>query len=291
LDPGSQLYVAVIDTNYAAEPYHCIMKTQWMDDLSRFPYVDGVEFYSVTSYEQAECQLRVVTVPRSRHRSLNPSSHLLFQTLKAFLLRSSAGWLFVINDAAYVRVPNLDAFLRSSLERQRPAAVFARGSCVERRFYFQMLSITSGILISRRAVERLIDKEETWNVTIEIGLPAEEALSQILDGISVTARWSKKDDFLGQPFRHSEFRQRLLDKRFDGLVTCQRPNANSGSSGIATVCSTEFTKVNDLVVWAGAGNNATDKEWFLKNARDMLRDVPDHVHFIWDRLFPELCTR
>jgi hypothetical protein len=153
-----------------------------------------------------------------------------------------------------------------------------------------MLSITSGILISRRTVEHLMGKEETWNVTIEIGLPAEEALSQILDDVSVSARWSKKDEFLGQPFRHSEFRQRLLNKKFDGLVKCQQPNTNPVNSGIATVCSTEITRVNDIVVWAGAGKNATDKEWFLKNAKDMLKDVPDHVHFVWDRLFPELCT-
>jgi hypothetical protein len=129
-----------------------------------------------------------------------------------------------------------------------------------------------------------------WNVTIETGLPAEEALGQILDSVGVHARSAKKDDFLGQPFRSREFNQRLLEKRFGGLKKCEHPNANPVSSGIAAVCSTEISQFNRLVVWAGGGRNATEKEWFLRHAGAMLTDTPDFVHFTWDRLFPELCV-
>jgi hypothetical protein len=62
----SQLYVAVVDTAYSPAPYHCLMKRQWMDDISRLAHVDGVEFYSTTSYEESECQLRAIGVPDAK---------------------------------------------------------------------------------------------------------------------------------------------------------------------------------------------------------------------------------
>jgi hypothetical protein len=57
------------------------------------------------------------------------------------------------------------------------------------------------------------------------------------------------------------------------------------------VCSGEIIKFKDIIVWAGGGKNNTGKEWFLTHAQEMLKDLPDNVHFIWDRLFPELCRK
>jgi hypothetical protein len=262
-----------------------------MDAISRADYVDGVEFYSTSPYEQTECDLRAIAVAAPEFRTRNPSTHLLFETLRLFLARSSAGWLFLINDAAHVRTDRLDRFFREEMAGDGGRAIFARGSCVERRFYFQMLSITSGILITRSTAERLLAKDEMWNVTMEIGLPAEEALNQILDDIGVRARASKRDDFLGQPFRVPNFRQNLLNKEFSDLQQCQKPSENPEQPGVAAVCSTEITKMNELIVWAGAGRNNTDKEWFLTHAKIMLENLPDKVHFVWDRLYPALCKQ
>jgi hypothetical protein len=154
-----------------------------------------------------------------------------------------------------------------------------------------MLSIQSGILLTRRTVMDLIDRAEMWNVTIETGLPAEEALSQILDDVGVVAKGSRHDTFLGQPFRNWDFNDDLLQKRFEHLKTCYRPDQKPENPGIANVCSGEITRFKDIVVWAGGGKNATGKEWFLTHAAEMFRGLPDEVHFIWDRLFPELCRK
>jgi hypothetical protein len=261
------------------------MKNQWMDHFAEQPSIDGVEFYSVTFYNHTSCELPVVTVRRPAFQR-NPSSHLLFEIFTMYIKRSFADWLFLIGDAAYIDHKKLFTYFSSVIGRPRN---FAQGSCVERRFYFQMFSITSGILISRETVEALLGKKEMWNVTFETGLPAEEALSQILDSIGIVVRSRRKDTFLGQRFRNPGFNRNLLEKKFDKLKHCQRPNADAGSSGVAAVCSTEITPFRELIVWAGGGRNESEKEWFLQNAEAMLRDVPESVHFVWDRLFPELC--
>jgi hypothetical protein len=287
----SQVYIAVMDTSYSPAPYHCLMKDQWMDEIATRPFIDGVEFYSILPLEHRECIFPMVTVKRSPFpRAVNPSSHLVFQILAMYLKRSFSGWLFLISDAAYVHCETLCAYINASMNRGPPSP-FAEGSCVERRFYFQMLSISSGILMTRGTVESLVQNEEMWNVTIETGLPADESLSQILDDVGAIPKAGKRDELLGQPFRNPEFSRNLIERSFDSLEHCEHPDDKSRVSGVAAVCSTAVTQLNRLVVWAGGGRNATEKEWFLRNARIMIENAPDFVHFTWDRLYPQLCRK
>jgi hypothetical protein len=287
---SQQVYIAVIDTAYSAERYHCIMKRQWIDSVSQFDYIDGIEFYSVVPFQNPDCDFAPLTVPPFRYDVPNPSSHLLFHTLRMFLERSSAEFLFVINDAAYVDIDKFDRFLRESYASVSTMRSWAAGGCIERRFYFQMLTVTSGILLTRNTIQHVVERESMWNVTIETGLPSEESFSQILDDASVTPKWSRRDEFLGQPFRKQIFGEKLMTKDFGHLKQCVTPNDNPGDSGIATVCSTSIVPLKSLIVWAGGGKRPEDKERFLLNAKEMLEGNPDNLHFTWDRLYPELCT-
>jgi hypothetical protein len=286
--PQSQLYIAVMDTAYGIARYHCRMKRQWMDRISELPFVDGLEFYSLASSKNPNCTLPLFHVPPRARKSANPSSFLLYQILQLFLARSDADWLFLIGDAAYVNFENLKGYLREWMSHNTMYS-WARGSCVERRYYFQMLSIQSGILITRKTVEELLARGEMWDVTIDTGLPADEALSQVFDDVGVVAKASREDRFLGQPFRNHRFYDSLIQKKFDDLKVCERPDKKPEEPGIASVCSGEITQFKSLVSWAGGGKSEAGKEWFLEHAEEMLNGLPDSVNFIWDRLFPELC--
>jgi hypothetical protein len=264
------------------------MKAQWIDHFAELSFVDGIEFYSIETFDNPKCGLSVVPIPRLSRKFANPSAYLLWQILRNFLERSDAGWLFLIGDAAYVKIEKLEEYLKKWMKGDIQR-IWARGSCVERRYYFQMLSIQSGILITRNTVEELLVRDEMWNVTMETGIPAEEALSQILDDVGVIAKASKEDWFLGQPFRNWSFHDDLLEKRSDHLKVCERPDLKPSEAAIAAVCSGEITRFSNLIVWAGGGKNATTKEWFLTHAKEMMEGLPDNLHFIWDRLFPELC--
>jgi hypothetical protein len=288
--PSQQVYIAVIDTAYSPQRYHCLMKEQWIDALLQFDYIDGIEFYSISPFHNPDCNFSPLSIPPLNFNIPNPSSHVLYHALKLFLSRSSAEYLFLINDAAYVNVPKLDDYLRSALSTGRRGR-WAIGGCIERRFYFQMLTITSGILLSRHTAEEVVSRDSMWNVTIETGLPSEESFSQILDDVGVTPRFSRRDEFLGQPFRNPAFNEQMLTKEFKNLRTCVRPSDNPGDSGVATVCSTAIVPWGDIIIWAGGGRTAAGKEAFLRNAKAMLEGNPADLHFTWDRLFPELCTR
>jgi hypothetical protein len=279
-----------MDSSYQSATYHCLMKSQWMDQVADWNFVDGLEFYALDVFENPKCTLPAVVVQPPLRRAANPSAYLLFETLRFFLARSQAGWLFLIGDAAFVKTQKLEAHLKHCVNRWYHFSS-ARGSCVERRYFFQMLSIQSGVLINRQTVEHMINHEEMWNVTIATGLPADEALSQVLDAVGVDVKGSKDDHFLGQPFRNRSFNSDLLEQSFDHLKVCKRPDGKPEKPSIASVCSSEITRFNDVIVWAGGGRDAVAKEWFLTHAQAMIDGVPDSVHFIWDRLFPELCLK
>ena len=295
LNTSKMLYVLILDDEYQASPHQCLMKQQWMDKFMERPEVDGVEVYSVNYWENKECNLSSITIDELPSQQINPSAFLLYKSLQLFLQRSEAGWLFIIGDSAYIKVDRFFDFFNKSTFRTNPEReTYLLGSCVEERYFFQMLLSSSGLLLSRRFAEKLVKtgNDELWNVSYRVGITADEILSKIADKINVYVPGRQTTEFLGRGWAQKEMYEMLLSKNFSALPKCKIPreylNPAPGELGL---CISQIISIEKMSVWAGARKRFITKYDFLHNAERMLEDLPENLSYYWDRIYPTLCFK
>jgi hypothetical protein len=117
-----------------------------------------------------------------------------------------------------------------------------------------------------------------------VEIDGHEALSHALDINGLYALWNHNQRFFGHPFMRAGDYNALLTKNFTGIRVCPP------SYGFTRVCYMTFQKVNELVVWAGAGREM-GKEDFLDNAKRMFEGVADDVMFSYHIYEAELCMQ
>lgn len=290
--PEHSLYVIVLDEMNSPAHYHCITKKLWMNNFTQNYLVDGVEIYSFAGWYNKECNLTSINIKPPPYKMTDFSSWRLHEALKESLNRTDAGFFFIVGDAAYINTERFfQKFLSVSGRYSGFSNAFASGGCIERRYFFQMFSLSSGIFLSRFMVQKILNLEWKWNVSIEIELPAEESLSQILDTAGQYILYGHIDNMIGAHWLNPEHYSYLKFKKFDKLTKCQVPesylNPEPGKNG---VCSTRINKMNDIIVWAGSINNSfQSKEDFLSNAPDFLDKLPDNIGYYWEKYLPHLC--
>ncbi|KAI5482299.1 hypothetical protein TVAGG3_0866320 [Trichomonas vaginalis G3] len=155
-----------------------------------------------------------------------------------------------------------------------------------------MLLLDSGILLSRSLVQKIVDTmdDHLWQVAFQIGLPADEILSEIVETLGIIVRDRQTDEFLGRGWRSEEHYKMFLNKSFDSLPICSIPFEllRPGASQLG-LCSPRITQVNDMSVWSAL--NYQSKEDFLNTAEKMLENIPQNVCYYWDRLYPTICIK
>lgn len=285
------LYIAVIDTEFKPHPYQCLMKKQWIDPILQYPFIEAIEFYSRIRWSNELCNITTIISPPSIFKeTLNPTSWILLNTLKMFLERSNSDYVLIIGDSCYMKVKEfIDYFLafHSSIS----------GSCVEQRYFFQMLLIESGILLSRNNAVKIVSKDaiETWNVACEVGIDSDEAFSQILDQVGIHPKYHAEDSFLGREFRNFSDFKRLQTKSYDDLPICKIPDIYiHNPPGEQGICSAKVTKFNDVILWSAPfyslyGKSAASKYEFLLHAELMLNNNSDKLGYYWAQSHPTLC--
>ncbi|OHT11240.1 hypothetical protein TRFO_01201 [Tritrichomonas foetus] len=292
MSPNEMLYIAIMDTEYGPKKYQCISKRQWVDELNKKPFVDGIEYYSGKHWKNSECGILTIVTPKSVFNSPNPSPWILLSTLNMFLKRSSSNWLMLINDAAYMRVDLFESQFHKMIQQKRPDIYsVAYGSCIDLRYFFQMLLFDSGVILSRKTVERLVGQEakETWEVVCEVGIEAQEALSHLLPHAGIYVRSGSSTNFLGREFQFEIEYKRLLEKNFANLSVCNVPLIYTQNiPGECGVCTKHITRFKDVSIWSGHGKHMSKIE-FLMNADKMLKDIPDDVGWFWNPTRPKIC--
>lgn len=306
---GKTLYIAIIDSEYEPRPFQCLMKKQWVDELSKYDFVDNIEYYSRIRWTNKECNITTIVTPPPKYKdTLNPTTWILFNTLKMYLERSNSSCLLIIGDSSYLKVKEFVKYFDSYFHP-------IYGGCIEQRYFFQMLLIESGILISRRVVEKFLLESvmTTWDVGSEVGITADEIFSQVGDQVGFYMKNYAENKFVGREFREYKDFDRLKQKDFDDLPPCKIPyryiHNQPGEQGI---CSAEITNFSRIIIWSGAipsdpsqssekkssifgseieSESSKNKFEFLKNAEQMMNNNPDYLSYYWAQSKPRLCRR
>ncbi|EAX96547.1 hypothetical protein TVAG_256870 [Trichomonas vaginalis G3] len=288
---SDKLYVMILDSEFESRPHQCIMKRQWMDPFLEHVEVDGIEVYSANAWTNKECNLSSITIPELPEQKINPGAFLLYESLKLFLERSDAGWLYIIGDAAYIKVDRFFAWLGNIMKSHSALTEnFIIGSCVEERYFFQMLLTSSGVLLSRAYVKRLVATrdDDLWDVSMAVGITADEILAKISDKIGVYIPGKQTSDLVGRGFTDASHYKILMDKDFDNLPKCNIPQEYLRPfAGELGLCTAQIMKFNDIRVWSATRH--LGKQKFLEDAEEMLNNNPDSLGYYWDRLYLTLC--
>lgn len=311
---GKTLYIAIIDTEYAPHPFQCLMKNQWVDELSKHWFIDKIEYFSRIRWTNKQCNITTIVTPHPKFKdTLNPTSWILVNTLKMFLERSKSPYLFIVGDSCYLKVNEFVDFFSKFNGR-------ISGGCIEQRYFFQMLLIESGIIISRQTVMNFISDSamKTWDVASEVGITADESFSQIGDQVGLYIKNYAENRFVGREFREYSDFDRLKNKRFEDLPPCTIPSVYiNNPPGEQGICSSEITKFNQIISWSAfipadptkttsykssltdklnfnsnsdnESESARNKYKFLKNARKMINNNPDYLSYYWAQSKPRLC--
>ena len=276
------LYIAIFDDEYEPKPYQCLMKKQWIDPFSHNPFIDGIEMYSLTYFHNKECNLSTISIPLPAKRMKDPSSWQIYNILKSFLERSKSAWLFLVGPAAFIQEENFFYFFKHLLnEYTDEYTIMSRGCCIEPSYYFQILQISSGVFISRRSVEKILQLNEFWNVVFSIEIDGNEALFHALDQIGVIASQSNSIGMIGDAFLDEKDFERLLTKNFEGLPQCQTNIERDRT------CIEDPQLFLSMISWAGGGKN--NRTFFLQNAEKMIKDVKPNLGIVWIGQKPKLC--
>ena len=280
------LFVVVLDRDGRPGRHFCQMKRQWMEKLAAQKDVEDVILVSEKFWKMDECSLSTLTVPRPKYGTPDTSAWLLYKSFELFLERSRSGWLFLVGDCVYVKV---DEFL-SFFKQGRNAGTLV-GGCVEKRYFFQMLVLESGILLNRQTVLKLIEPElaDTWQVMFEIGLPYDEALAHAADQVGFYFKGQKFNLFLGREFQNVSNFDALLTKSFTDLKPCIVPDKYLfNGPGDIGVCTPKVTLWSNLLTWSASG--ILSKTQFLEEAERMLDNNPSDLAFFWEGSKPALCN-
>ena len=279
------IYIAIQDSVYEPSDLMCTLKKSWISDVETLPFVDGVEYYSISSYEDSSCRMKTITFddPPSRFPiTRSPSCYLLYSTLQMFLKRSESNWLLVVSDSAYVHPQNLVKFMEELSKVGYYNLAFAKGQCVELRDYFQIFSPASGALFSRNAVKKILERPRKMELSCEIEIPAFEAVAHQLDDMSVFAIHNHEPRFLGQAFTQKSDYNVLETGILTNVKQCEQFYDSP------RVCFTRSNKFKDLIVWAGSGDRI-DRLEFLEKAKKWIDDAPDNLGFMYNSYFTDLC--
>jgi hypothetical protein len=290
--PIESLYVMIIDQEYSAQPFQCLFVDQWVNEMAESEYVDGIEIYSLNAWTNKECNISSITISQLPKHTINPSAFLALRSMQLALKRTDAEWFFMINDAAYINVRRFLDFFDLKKRTTDNRKTFMIGSCVEERYFFQMLLFDSGVLMSRDIVEMMADSENDhrWDVAFQTALTADEIFAEIADknGISISSK--QTHEFLGRGFRNIKDYDRLREKNFEGLPHCKIPIELlvPGPSQLG-ICSAQVFRMGDMSVWSAL--RGMSKMQFLEEAAAMLSALPENLGYYWDRLYPTLCLR
>lgn len=304
---GKALYIAVIDSEYGPHPFQCLMKKQWIDEISKQGFIDKIEYYSRVRWTNKECNITTIVTPQPKYKdTLNPTTWILVSTLKMFLERSNSQYLLIIGDSCYIKTKDFADYFSKFYHP-------ILGGCIEQRYFFQMLLIESGILISRQTVKKFLSDSvmDTWDVGSEVGITAEEIFSQVGDQAGYYIKNYVENKFVGREFRELKDFDRLKQKNFDDLPPCTIPDIYiHNPPGEQGVCSSQITKFNNIIIWSAAlpadptkstqhkssifnseieSESAKNKYDFLKNAEQMINNNPDFLAYYWAQSKPRLC--
>ena len=283
---ANSFYTLIFDDVYEPKDYHCIMYDQWIDSLIDSELVDGIEIYSLNGWKHPKCKLSTVTVPPPPVKMYDPTSWQMLKSLEMFLERSQSNWLFLVGDAAYIRVPKFLSFMAETMRNNRGSV--AKGGCVEVRYFFQMLELASGIVLSREAVEKIVALDTHWNVSIRTEMNGEQALGHALNNIRMHVPWLHTNGFVGNAFYSSKDYKILAGGEFSKLNKCfVRDELKNPPPGTSGNCAKDSQKFRDVFSWAGGGKN--NRKEFLENAETWLSAADDSVGVIWERRNPVLC--
>ena len=289
---SDKLFVIITDRNEESGPHFCQMKRQWIDKLNESGDIEAIVVVSQRFWQNSECGITTLTIPPPKYPTVERSAWLLFQSIQLFLEHSNSGWLFLTGDSVYVKVPEfLALFHRMRSEKDAAGFKTIIGGCIEKRYFFQTLSLESGILLSRHTATRLLEPEvmDNWNVILETGISDEEALGHVADQIGVYFKGQKFNLFVGQEFRNASHFDMLMTKQFEGLNACIVPNKYIfNDPGEAGVCTAKVTRWKDVITWSGSGT--LSKANFLEQAETMLNNNPPELGFYWDKSKPMLCN-
>jgi hypothetical protein len=168
------------------------------------------------------------------------------------------------------------------------SSVYMSGGCIERRYFFRMFVVDSGVIMSRKGVERILLQKEAWNMMIDIGIAFDETLGHIADDIGLGIHSQARHQFVGREFRRRHDFETLRLKNFTNLSTCAVPKQFfQVVPGELGVCSTSISRFGDVFAWSGVGEG--DPVQFLREAEQMMTGNPDNLGFWWDWTKPVLC--
>ena len=283
-----RLFVVVLDRDGRPGRHFCQMKRQWMEKFAAHDDVEDVVVISEKFWTMDECGVSTLTVPPPKYGTPDTSAWLLYKSFEMFLERSRSGWLFLAGDCVYVKV---DEFLRFFKQGRNALSRAVVGGCVEKRYFFQMLVLESGILLDRQTVMKLIEPElaDTWHVMFEIGLPYDEALAHAADQVGLYFKGQKFNLFLGREFQNVSHFDALLTKSFTGLKPCIVPDKYLfNGPGDIGVCTPKVTLWSNLLTWSASG--ILSKTQFLEESERMLYNNPSDLAFFWNGSKPALCN-
>ena len=285
--PSDSLYVMILDQEYEPQDFHCLMDHQWVETLRDQDFVDGVEIYSLNGWKHKDCDLQTVTVQSPPKQMKDPSSWQIYKSFELFLERSNSDWLFLVGDATYINTIKFFNFF-NDIKHNNPQFAVARGGCIEQRYFFQLLEISSGIIFSRTAIKKILQLDVHWNTTFSMEMRGEEALGHAINNIGLYVPHQVADGFVGNEFFSPKDYNILMNKNFDTLTKCvirnELHNPNPGQQGN---CVKHVQKFQDIFSWAGGGK--THKKEFLENAEVMIDGIDSKVGVIWEKIKPKLC--
>lgn len=274
-----------MDSVYEPSELMCVLHKSWVKDVRSLPFVDGVEMYSISSYEDPNCSMKTLTFadpPKNFPIHRSPSCYLLYTMFKMFLERSDANWFMIVSDGAYVNPTLLPEFIETYANHSYYDEPLAKGQCQELRDNFQVFAPNSGVLMTRAAVEGVLKSPRKFEISCQIELPAFDTISHVLDQIDIMPIHNHEFKFLGQPFSKRKYHKWIEAKDFSKAKPCLF-GYNS-----PRICYARSHKLKDVVVWAGAGKKM-DKITFLKGAPFWMYNVPDNIGFMYNVYQTEIC--
>ncbi|EAX99269.1 hypothetical protein TVAG_112850 [Trichomonas vaginalis G3] len=280
-----KLYIAVMDSVYEPTELLCTLYDSWIKEVQEMQFVDAVEIYSLSSYSDSNCSLRTITFadpPKQFPINRSPSCYLMYSLFKMFLARSTANWILIVSDGAYVNPKLLPKFISKYANSSYYDSPLAKGQCQELRDNFQIFAPNSGVLLTRSAVKAVFDRPRKFEISCQIELPAYETITHVLDQIDIMPIHNHDFRFLGQPFTKSKYFKWIDSGDYSKVKNC-----TSGYSS-PRICYPRSYKIKDLVVWAGSGKKI-DKIKFLLGAKRWLDLAPDNLGFMYNTYETDIC--
>ena len=272
------LYIAVYDDEYEPKDYQCLMKKQWIDPFLQKNLVDGIELYSLTKYTNKECNLSTVALENPPKRMKDPSSWQIHEILRSYLERSKSGWIFLVGQSAYIKTNEFFSFFENLLNSfTYEGLIMSKGSCFEPSNYFQIHQISSGVFISRKAVEKILNLDDFWEIAFSIEVDGNEALFHALDQIGVVPVQSNVNGMIGNVFDNEDELNKLLTKDFANLEKCysNRDRNDDYFSFLDQECIRKQQYLSEIFSWASI--TKTNRTFFLENAEKMLSNNPENI--------------